>query len=267
MTGFCRFSVVLCGCVCSLLAYGASAQQASAPGPSAPIQVYDGFEGQDLSPDWERSRFAPGAFRIQHQVVRLGHGAAEIIVHAHDMFEAGEHGDSDSERAELLEARKYVSRQDVAYETSFSLLSRRLPIVPTRLVVAQWRQFCPETAPCQDQSPVLAVRYIDGALSITQDLGGKFIEMYRTQQEFRGRWLDFRFVVRFTPNERGKGPGLSGREAGRRLQRTDGQPGRAGDRLSRGRTFYFKMGLHRNVMAASMTMYLDEYRKRTVAME
>ena len=42
------------------------------------------------------------------------------------------------------------------------------PIVPVRLVIAQWKQDCHGAAPCDDDSPVLALRYIDGALRITR---------------------------------------------------------------------------------------------------
>jgi hypothetical protein len=35
------------------------------------------------------------------------------------------------------------------------------PIVPMRLVVAQWKQYCGgDSLPCSDDSPVLAVRYM-----------------------------------------------------------------------------------------------------------
>src|SRR5208282_6056706 len=135
---------------------------------------------------------------------RAGHGAAQIIVHAKDKFEAGINGNSDSERAELREARKLAAMEGRNYEQSFSMFfPTNFPIVPTRLVIAQWKQYCVHGGNCSDDSPVLAIRYISGELRITQDLDKKFIMLYRETNEFRGRWLDFKFQVRFSPKENG----------------------------------------------------------------
>ena len=95
--------------------------------------------------------------RLQGAVVRAGHGASEVTVHSGDKFEAGIGGNSDSERAELLEARALVSKERTTYEYAFSMFfPETFPIVPTRLVIAQWKQYCPESRKCSDDSPVLA---------------------------------------------------------------------------------------------------------------
>jgi hypothetical protein len=89
------------------------------------------------------------------------------------------------------------------YRYSFSLyLPADFPIVPTRLVLAQWKQVC-EWRRCRPQNPVLAIRYQNGELSVTrQDDDGKSI-LYSTKQEMRGRWLDFRFETRFSRSQDG----------------------------------------------------------------
>ena len=86
-----------------------------------PIDVYDGFESATLSNAWDTSRFTAGAVQMQSEVVREGHGAVKIAVKSHDMFEAGQSGDADSERDELMEARSLVSKENASYEYSFSM--------------------------------------------------------------------------------------------------------------------------------------------------
>ena len=201
---------------------------------------------------------------IERRVARAGRQAVAVTVHSHDKFEAGRDGNLDNERDELREASNLNSRQNVPYEFSFSMFfPQDFPIVPTRLVIAQWKQICPsETGPCADQSPVLALRYVDGTLRITQTVGGKQTTLYRQSAEFRNRWLDFRIRARFTP-------GADGHEAiwlgdnqivdytGVTANREDvpgGYPNPS--------AFFFKMGLYRDLMAQPMTVYIDEYRKR-----
>jgi hypothetical protein len=236
---------------------------ASAQSSSTSLSVYDGFESPTLSDSWETSRFAPGAVTMQSAIVRSGHGAAEITVHSHDVFEAGQHGDADSERAELLEARRLVSKEDIPYEFSWSMfVPQDFPIVPVRLVVAQWKQYCgSETAPCSDDSPVLAVRYVGGVLQITQDIGHKNIVLYQDKRDLRGHWLDLRFQVRFTTQSTGSVRAwLDDREVVDYTGVTaDSESSATG--YSNPSHFYFKMGLYRNVMLQPMTIYLDEYRK------
>jgi Polysaccharide lyase len=241
-------------------------QTPSIPPADVPNQfnVYDGFETNTLSKLWETSRFAPGAVSIETGNVRAGHSAVKIVVHSNDKFEAGNNGNSDSERAELMEARALVSKDDDADEYSFSMFfPADFPIVPVRLVVAQWKQYCPDNITvCSDDSPVLAIRYIGGVLSITQDLERKFIVLYQQKADLRNRWLDFRFQVRFSAKQSGRVKAwldhkqlvdFNGITATSESPAT-GYPAPG--------YIYFKMGLYRNVMSEPMTVYIDEYRKR-----
>ena len=101
------------------------------------VDVYDGFETGRLSRIWDTGRFEPGAVTMQSEIVRAGHGAAKVVVHSRDKFEAGIDGDADSERAELMEADRLISKENRTYEYSFSMfIPLDFPVVPTRLVVA-----------------------------------------------------------------------------------------------------------------------------------
>jgi Polysaccharide lyase len=230
----------------------------------SPLNLNDGFEQPKLSSLWRQNRFEEGAVTMQRKVVRAGRQAIAVTVHPHDKFEAGRDGNLDNERAELLEADDLVSRQDVPYEFRFSeFFPADFPIVPTRLVIAQWKQFCPsETGPCSDQSPVLALRYVNGTMLITQTIEGKRHVLYQQAGEFRNRWLDFRFRVRFTPGPDGHIAAWLGDQpivdvTGPTATREDIPGGYPPNDY-----FFFKMGLYRDLMPQPMTVYIDEYSKR-----
>jgi hypothetical protein len=228
--------------------------------------ITDGFEAKALGPFWARDRFAPGTVTLQGEIVHGGHGAVRIVLHGGDVFEAGKHGNADSERDELREADRLVSKEGLAYEQAFSLFfPADFPIVPTRLVVAQWKQYCGGDGPCSDDSPVLAVRYIGGELLVTQDLAGKQTVLYHRKAEYRNRWLNFRFRVRFSQGQTGR---IEGWLNGEKLVEFSGVTANAEAAATGYKSpghFYFKMGLYRNVMAQPMTLYIDDYSKRLLA--
>jgi hypothetical protein len=236
------------------------AQTASGSG----IDAYDGFETARLSKVWSTDRLESGAVMMQTNIVRAGRGAVKITVQAKDKFESGINGNKDTERDELLEAGKLFSQENVNYEQSFSMfIPTNFPIVPTRLVIAQWKQFCPEGGNCSDDSPVLAIRYLSGKLRITQNLGGKETTvLYQEKAEFRGRWLDFKFQVRFSPKENGQIKAWLGDKQLVDFKGVTANPENATTGYPSPSRFYFKMGLYRDVMPEPMTLYLDEYRKK-----
>jgi hypothetical protein len=245
--------------VCSLLAGIPSRAQVTTP----PVDVYDGFETSTLSKLWSTDRFAPGAVQMQTNIFRAGHSAVEITVHSNDKFEAGINGNSDSERAELLEAQKLTSKENEAYEFSFSMFfPKDFPIVPARLVIAQWKQYCPEGGNCSDDSPVLAIRYIGGVLKITQDLQGHRTVLYREPGEFRNCWLDFKFQTRFSTNNTGRIKAWLGEKQLVDFTGITANLENAATSYPSPSHFYFKMGLYRDVMSEPMTSYIDEYRKK-----
>ena len=231
--------------------------------PSSHIDVYDGFETRGLSRIWDTDRFTPGAVTMQSEFVRAGRGAAKIVVRSRDKFEAGINGNKDSERDELLEAAHLYSREDRAYEYSFSMrFPADFPIVPTRLVIAQWKQDCSGRPQCSDNSPVAAIRYSSGALMITRQTGPHRAILFQTGEDLRGHWTDFRVQIRFTPRENGwLKAWLNGTQVADYRGAT-AYPETAATGYRSPSLFYFKMGLYRDLMAEPMTVYIDEYRKR-----
>jgi Polysaccharide lyase len=245
--------MLLPGCLLALVA-GQSRQL---------IDVYDGFESPTLSKVWSAEKSLPGAIEIQPEVVRSGRSAALITLHAGDQLD-DEKG-TVLERAELMEARELTSREDSAYEYSFSLfLPHDFPIVPTRLVIAQWKQYCP-SGQCDPNNPVLALRYQGGEFRVTLHAGAKTRTLFRTKDEIRGKWLDFTFLIRFSRGDKGRvKASLNGRQIADYTGATAyseafGYP-------PSGR-FYFKMGLYRDRMVETMKIYADEYRKRELLKE
>jgi len=231
--------------------------------PDAHVDVYDGFEGRQLSRLWETSRFEPGAVTIDSQTVRAGHGAARVVLTPGAIFEKGIKGSKDSERAELLEAPRLVAREGRLYEYQFSqFLPAGFPIVPVRLVLAQWKQDCRGHEPCSDDSPVVALRYIGGKLSITRQNGRHQVDLFAREIDLRGQWSDYRFVIRFSLGTSGLVQAWRNGEQvvdyhGPTAYEENEQTG-----YNRPSVFYFKMGLYRDLMSEPMTIYLDEYRKR-----
>ena len=251
----------------ALLAWWVAVSPAQDAKPPTPGDVYDGFETAELGSVWDTSKFEPGAVTIQSDVVRVGQRAARIVLRSGDFYEPGSNGDPATERAELMESRKLISKEATPYEYTFSLfVPKDFPIVPVRLVIAQWKQYCPGNAPCSNDSPVLAVRYIGGQLRITQALGpDRRTQLYRAAHDLRGKWSDFKFNVRFAPDETGR---VEAWLDDTRIVDYRGTTAYAEGPASGYPTpsvFYFKMGLYRDVMAEPMTLYFDEYRKRELA--
>jgi len=241
-----------------LLAACSAGQDASAP-------VYDGFESPTLSRLWATDRFAPGAVAMQSAIVRAGHGAARITLHTGDVFEPGIQGSKDTERAELAEPERLYERENQTYEFSFSqFLPPDFPIVPVRLVIAQWKQYCNGAEPCSDDSPVVALRYVSGTLRITLNTSRHGEILYQASTDLRGHWTDYRFQLRFTPTAAGLVRAwIDGRPV-LDFHGPTAYPENPSTGYRSPSLFYFKMGLYRDVMPQPMTLYVDEYRKRTV---
>ena len=223
-----------------------------------PIHVYDGFESPRLSwSRWSRWRFAPGAVVPEEAVVRSGRRALAITVHSGDRYEAASEEGAATERAELMESCWLFSLVGRLYVYSFSLyIPQDFPQTSERLVIAQWKQLCWR---CHPDNPVLAIRYDHGVLRVTRRDASHSQELYRGNEDVRGRWLDFRFVIRFDVTDKGA------------IEATlDGQPivhygGPTVYRPPRGHSLhrvYFKTGLYRDALGEPpWTIYVDEYRK------
>jgi hypothetical protein len=244
------------------------------PGCSHPkllpgVPVHDGFETPALSNLWATDKINSSDYTMQSTVVRSGKSALQVTLHTSDHFEAGQHGNKDSERAELTEAYQLYACQGESYAYAFSMfLPQNFPIVDTRLVIAQWKQLCEWNRKCDDNSPVLAIRYRAGILSVTQTIGAHRATLWQTSgEDMRNKWLDFRFRICFANDTTGYVTGylndsliINYRGATAYLENdSTGYP-------SPGR-FYFKMGLYRDTMAEPMTIYIDEYSKELLVVE
>jgi hypothetical protein len=224
-----------------------------------PVHIQDHFEEPKLSSIWIAERMVPGAFSTQSEIVHSGHSAGQITLHPNDRFEEASDDSAASERDELMEAPRVWSQSGKAYDYSFSLyLPRDFPIVNVRLVIAQWKQLC-EGRNCRPDNPVLAIRYVGGVLFVTRKNDAGEATVYRSQGEMRGRWLDFRFVTRFSQKDDGAIDGwLNGQQI---LQYRGVTAYRAARGYPAHGFFYFKMGLYRDLMKQPMTIYLDDFRK------
>lgn len=227
------------------------------------INVYDGFETPSLSKIWSTDRMVNNAFQIQSTIVRRGHGAAKITLNPRDIFEAGQGKGKDSERDELREADKLVSAEGKLYEYQFSLfLPDTFPIVPVRLVIAQWKQYCGRDTLCSDDSPVMAIRYVSGRLYITIQTDSATTTVYQTTEEIRNKWLDFTFKVRFSRLNEGLIDAWLNEKQIIHFNGITAYSSKKG--YSDKSYFYLKTGLYRDLMQQPMTIYIDEYRKKEI---
>ena len=225
------------------------------------IELYDGFEEDSLSEIWKQTKFEKGAVEFQSEIVRKGKKALKITIHKGDKTEQGNKHYKTSERDELLERKDYGPKEGKGYSYSFSIyLPKDFPIVPTRLVLAQWKQDEKDDKVLFN-NPIIALRYVNGELFITLQTGDwkERIKLFKTNEEIRGKWLDFLFNLKFARTKSGfvkvwmndkeiisyKGITAYSESCG----------------YSKPGEFYFKMGLYRDTMDEPMTAYFDEFRK------
>ncbi len=226
-----------------------------------PQHVYDGFESNHLNYfRWSTRRLVAGSVQPEASVVRAGTHALAITVRDNDRYEAASEGGGATERDELMESWWLYARSGRSYVYSFSLnLPAGFPQTSERLVIAQWRQLC-EAKHCEPDRPILAIRYEDGRIQITKQEGEKKVLLYKGSEDVRGKWLDCRFVIRFSSDKSGRIEAYLNRRSvvsyhGSTLF-TPG-PGYPSNAL-----IYFKTGLYRDALRRPpWTMYVDEYRK------
>jgi hypothetical protein len=203
------------------------------------------------------------SFEIQSAIVRNGNSAAKITLQAGDMAAEGSGKDLPTERDELTEINSLHSKEGVRYEYKFSMfLPDSFPIVPVRLVIAQWKQNCPRGLPCNNYSPVLAVRYVSGKLFVTlQTTDTTRNVLCEINEDIRNRWLDFKFQVLFSRQSDGEVLAyLNEKEIINHKGITS-----YAEKPYEINTYYFKMGLYRDRMIEPMSIYIDDYRKKEIA--
>ncbi len=222
--------------------------------------IYDGFEKNSLSDIWNQRLIAHGSLQIQSDIVRAGKHAVKITIHQGDLLQQTLKKDKTSERDELLEREDLWSEEGEGHSYSFSIfIPKNFPIVPTRLVLAQWKQY-DQLGIALIDNPLIALRYVDGELFITLQTTEKKTKLFQTKEDIREKWLDFDFNIKFTRAKKGsliifmnkhKIVSYEGITAYAE-QYNYPKPGR----------FYFKMGLYRDTINQPMTAYFDEYQKK-----
>ena len=144
-------------------------------------KLYDGFEKEELSEIWSHARFEERAVKIQSKIVKKGKGAVQITLNKGDKIEQGDANSKTSERDELLERKEFGPMEDEACSYAFSMfIPKDFPIVPTRLVLAQWKQD-EENDNALVDNPILALRYQNGELFITLQTTKEKTRLYSMQ--------------------------------------------------------------------------------------
>jgi len=225
------------------------------------INAYDNFEASGLSKIWTVKRMEHHSFEIQSMIVREGKSAAKITLRTGDVVEQATSKDKASERDELMETNSLFSVEGVKYEYQFSLfLPDSFPILPVRLVIAQWKQFCPMCA-CSEYSPILAVRFMSGRLFITLQTDSIRQTLYEINDEIRNRWLDFKFQIRFSKHADGEVKAFLNNNQIIDFKGITSYSESCGI-FSKENRYYFKMGLYRDRIPEPMSIFIDEYRKK-----
>lgn len=225
------------------------------------INIYDGFETTSLNKIWDTKKLIPGSVEIQSSIVRSGKSAAKITLRAGDQIDK-EKG-TILERTELLEKRILWAYEDLYYSYSFSLfIPQDFPIVRNRLVIAQWKQVCP-IENCDPDNPVIAIRYITGELLITHKVSQQKKVLYRTKEDIRNKWLDFKAKIRFSQKKDGEIKIWLNNEFIVNYNGINAYPEKGG--YPKRNHFKFKMGLYRDQMKESMTIYIDEFSKQLLS--
>jgi Polysaccharide lyase len=225
------------------------------------LEVNDDFESGSLSKIWTGDKLIPGALSFQSGIVRSGTKSAMMVIHQGDQIE--EEKGTILERTELKESRKLFSSENLNYEYSFSIfLPPDFPQVPTRLVIAQWKQNCP-SGNCKPDNPVIALRYTSGEFFITLKTSTDEDTLYSQKENILNQWLDFRFNIRFSGTKNGcikawlNSKQIIDFNGITAYSKESGYPDHG--------KFYFKIGLYRDQTEQPMTLYFDNYSKKRIS--
>jgi len=222
--------------------------------------IADGFESKNLSNFWRSDKLVPGSFEFQSRVVKSERSALRITLNPGDQID-DEKG-TILERSEIMENRIHFIIENTVYEYEFSLfLPEDFPIVPTRLVIAQWKQDCISDT-CNPDNPIIALRYSSGEFNITLQTAPEKIILYNHIGDIRNQWLDFKFKIRFSRQQNGF------IQASLNNSQIIDYSGITAYTENYGYPypghFYFKTGLYRDKMDQSMTIYIDDFTKQKI---
>lgn len=221
------------------------------------ISVKDDFESDSLSVIWRKDKFIPGAMELQSEIARSGKQAVRLTVRPGDQI--AEEVGTIFERAELREPKDLMSVEKRDYTYSFSLfLPSDFPVVETRLVIAQWKQNC-SGGNCDPDNPVIALRYGSGEFLITLQTDKQRNTLFKTSEDIRNKWMDFRFDIRFSRYGDGR---ITCSMNNKEIIAYSGVTAYAEEYgYPEPGNFYFKTGIYRDSMDLPMVIYIDEYSK------
>jgi hypothetical protein len=225
-------------------------------------EIYDNFESKELSDIWSKRKFEKGSVKIQSKIVRKGKHALKITINKGDRSEIGDSNSAKSERDELTERTDLWAQEGKQYNYSFSIyIPKKFPIVPTRLVLAQWKQHDEGDKAIID-NPILAIRYVNGKLSIKSQINEERNTLFSTKEEIRGKWIDFVFNIKFTKTKKGFiDIWMNKKQIINYIGATTYPEKYNYPKIGR---VFFKIGLYRDKMDKPMTIYLDEYLKKGI---
>jgi hypothetical protein len=222
--------------------------------------ISDDFEYDSLGEIWSDDKFLPGALSFVTENKRSGNKAVMLTLNPGDQIE--EEIGTILERAELKEAKSLFSVEDNSYEYAFSLfIPADFPIVPTRLVIAQWKQNC-KSGNCDPDNPVLAIRYVMGELFVTLQTEPEKKVLFSRIENIKGQWLDLKFRTRFSRTENGVIKAWINDEQVIDYKGITAYKEKYGYPYPG--VYYFKMGLYRDHVEVPMTIYIDSYSKGEV---
>jgi hypothetical protein len=216
--------------------------------------VVDGFETDTLGPLWWL-RAEAGRVTVDDEIVRSDQSALRVEVREGDVAGVGGDGEA-TERSEIQLAHERWARFGETHEYGFSMfIPTDFPIADLRLVTSQWKQICTDCA--QNRSPIVAQRYRKGELRITIETPRGRQTIFRRAGAFHGRWLDFRYRIRFHLTDGAVRAWLDGAQ----VADYRGPLGFGDDPPD----VYFRLGLYRNRMAQPMVLYFDDFRTERLA--
>jgi|GEM_PF-604941 len=227
--------------------------------PSRPVgfALHDDFENATIADFWMpgdhgSGRYEPGAVHVDDNLARSGDACVRITLREGDIAQIGADG-THHERAELDSGKHRLIGRTVRYQYAVRI-PQEFPIVPTRLVIAQWKQKRVRGG------PLIAVRFRRGIHHLTiRKLG----ESENARHYFAlppltpAVWHDMIVTIRYATDATGFiRVMMNGKEAAR----FDG-PTAMPDHDPR---FYNKFGLYRDRMEQPMTIYYDDYSMEVV---
>ena len=223
-------------------------------------EISDDFESKKLKKFWRSDKLVPGSFEFQSKVFKSERTALRIILNPGDQID-DEKG-TILERSEIMENRIHFISENTVYEYEFSLfLPEDFPIVPTRLVLAQWKQECISDT-CNPDNPIIALRYSSGELNITLQTTPEKTILFSYIGDIRNQWLGFKFKIRFSRQQNGF------IQASLNNSQIIDYSGITAYTENYGYPFpghfYFKTGLYRDKMDQSMTIYIDDFKKHNI---